>query len=163
MAPKKKTSTIPRKRAKYRYTEQEKTNALRILQVNSLNFLKTEQETGISRQALKRWVDDDKTGVVVQKLKSELVEHEENKTPETIRAALLEDSIGTRVDILKRIKELTPFCKDIDQLSRAYKILAEVETGSNKTELPGNVTLNNYTTYLHVINNKLEEQKSKKQ
>jgi len=137
-----------------KYDESIILDALKQLRQNEMNFLRTEQATGFPRQTLKRWYKSD----LGQKMfKPDLVDLVTDVTGKQV----VVDTVKTSRDIanvkqllIEKIKDVIPTCRDLDSLSKALKIVNDIDS-CKRAEIPN--LLNNTMNFIQVINANLSK------
>jgi hypothetical protein len=135
---------------KQKYTPEEISNVLRIMDENNGSVMAAHRKTGISRATLTRCKEKHYQGIAIRANKR--VEEKITKTYENIHEAVLIEegklekrAIKAKEAIINRIIELVPNEKNIDRLSNALKTMHTIATGEDpdKPKGGGN-TLNIY-------------------
>lgn len=118
-----------------RYTEKAKITALRLLQKNDYNFLKTEKLTGINRVTLKKWSSqygndvfsaDSPIEQALQQVDAEMIRNDQK---------VIQRYFNLRMQILNRIALLVPNETRLDPLINSLKAITdELEWMSDKNE-----------------------------
>lgn len=131
--------------------------ALKILELNSFNYSRTAEETGVSRQTLKKWAS--KLGVAVFKhTKIEETVEESNEDIEHRKVVFVKNVLATKELLLMQMDKVIPKCNDIDKLSRALKIVSDIEFIANNGSNPdhANSAITNTANFMQVIINTIK-------
>lgn len=132
---------------------------LDILKNNDYNYHKTEKETGIHRMTIKRWADSPEgqeiLGVCLTPKKSKLEGVPELEPDGQIidKNRFARNCEKVKGDILQRITDLVPVCRSVDELSRALKIIQEVQVLNENGDIPN--LLNDTQKFVQIINNQI--------
>lgn len=130
---------------------------LKILELNSFNYSKTSEQTGVSRPTIKKWAN--KEGVAVFKhTKIEETVTESSEEVEVRKIRFAKDVLATKELLLMQMNNVIPKCNDLDKLSRALKIVNDVEFLALNGGNPDNASavISNTANFMQVIINTIK-------
>lgn len=134
----------------------EQVRVLKILQANNFNYSKTARDCSISPTTLRKWARE--LGPTVFGTKQDIVLDLSKSIDEQLyerQKQFMADSFTLKEAIVKQMLIMIPKTKSVDMLSRALKVIAELENPGD----PGNETPDekrNTMNFISIITSQLK-------
>lgn len=141
---------------KKHYTEEEKVRVLKLLQMNDYNYRKTSKATGVCYNSLTKWQNQmgeevnkpNRMEKIIKRVEGELAEKEKE---------FLNDVYETKMQALQQLKEMIPQEKNMDNITKALRLLIEITDGKLSSEEEEEL-LGKGQTFFQIINQQLIQQ-----
>jgi len=143
-----------------RYTDKDKVRVLKLLQMNDFNYSKTSKATGIRYETLKKWQNQmgeevnkpNRMEKIIKRVEGELAEKEKE---------FLNDVYETKMQALQQLKEMIPQEKNMDNITKALRLLIEITDGKLSKEDQEEL-LGKGQTFFQIIHQQLITQNANK-
>lgn len=138
---------------KKHYTDKERIEALKVLEINDYNYHRTSKQLGIPRATLKAWykklgekvLDQNRLEGIVKKVEDKLTLHKEK---------FFKEVYDVKMDAIKRLKDMIPAEPNMDNVVKALRLLCEVTDGKLSKE-EGDEFHRGGQTFFQLINQQL--------